>query len=262
MNAQRNPMLAFLMSFLVAGWGLMYVGRLKWALVVVGLLYGGITLAGLLSLIASPIGLYVAGAFIVLVKLTSAWMAGALAEKVSESEPRPSAVTHLLYALPIVALTYVLIFTLRSSVLGYALYYIPSGSMVPTLSIGDYIVADTHYDTPKVGDIVVYRYKGIEATKRVAAVAGDTLAIVNGEVINNGRNLGLLGAPAERVKRDYSLTLAPLKVEEGHVYLLGDNRDGSNDSRFIGQVPVSELTGKVTGIWYSADQERTGTNFE
>lgn len=109
---------------------------------------------------------------------------------------------------------------------------------------------------------MVYRYKGIEATKRVAAVAGDTLAIVNGEVINNGRNFGLLGAPAERVKRDYSLTLAPLKIEEGYVYLLGDNRDGSNDSRFIGQVAVSELTGKVTGIWYSADQERTGTNFE
>ncbi len=70
-----------------------------------------------------------------------------------------------------------------------------------------------------------------------------------------------LGAPAERVKRDYSLTLAPLKAEEGHVYLLGDNRDSSNDSRFIGQVPVSELTGKVTGIWYSADQERIGTTF-
>nr|WP_279592555.1 S26 family signal peptidase [Pseudomonas otitidis] len=43
---------------------------------------------------------------------------------------------------------------------------------------------------------------------------------------------------------------------------MGDNRDGSNGSRFIGQVAVSELTGKVTGIWYSADQERTGTNFE
>ena len=133
--------------------------------------------------------------------------------------------------------------------------------MVPTLSIGDYIMSDLRAGVPKVGDIVVYRWNGTEAVKRVAGIGGDTLAIVNGEVIRNGENLGLFHAPAERVKKDYSLELAPLQVAPGHVYLLGDNRDGSNDSRFMGQVAVEDVVGKVTGIWFSSERGRIGTTF-
>lgn len=133
--------------------------------------------------------------------------------------------------------------------------------MTPTLSIGDYIVSDLRPGAPKVGEIVVYRWNGTEAVKRVAGVGGDTLAIVNGELIRNGENLGLFHAPAERVKKDYSLTLAPFLVEPGHVYLLGDNRDVSNDSRFMGQVAVADVVGKVTGIWLSNEPARIGTVF-
>ncbi|WP_329608513.1 S26 family signal peptidase [Pseudomonas salomonii] len=68
-------------------------------------------------------------------------------------------------------------------------------------------------------------------------------------------------APAERVKKDYSLMLAPLRVEPGHVYLLGDNRDVSNDSRFMGQVADEDVVGKVAGIWFSGELGRIGTTF-
>ncbi|CRM06184.1 MULTISPECIES: S26 family signal peptidase [Pseudomonas] len=66
-------------------------------------------------------------------------------------------------------------------------------------------------------------------------------------MIRNGENLGLFHAPAERGKKDYSLELAPLHVAPGHVYLLGDNRDVSHDSRLMGQVPLEDVVGKVTG---------------
>jgi signal peptidase I len=51
-------------------------------------------------------------------------------------------------------------------------------------------------------------------------------------------------------------------IEKDHVYLLGDNRDSSNDSRFMGQVALEDITGKVTGIWYSSERSRIGTAFQ
>jgi signal peptidase I len=168
---------------------------------------------------------------------------------------------HVLYVGVLIVITLLLFEVFRAPLLGFKNYFIPSGSMAPTLSVGDYIISDLRPGAPKVGDIVVYRWDGTEAVKRVAGIGGDTLAIVNGELIRNGENLGLFHAPAERVKKDYSLTLAPLRVEPGHVYLLGDNRDVSNDSRFMGQVADEDVVGKVTGIWFSGDLGRIGTTF-
>lgn len=262
MHAQRSPLLAFAMSCVVAGWGLMYIGRLKWAMGVAGLMYGGFLLAGILGAIASPTGLYAIGGFVVLVKLGSALTAAWLARKPESTLKFPSTRIHVLYVAALVLITFTVMYPLRPSLLGYKLYQIPSGSMAPTLSPGDYIVSDTRYGTPKVGDIVVYRLRGMEATKRVAAVGGDTLSIVNGQVIINGRSLGLFHAPADKVTLAHSLELTPQHVEPGHVYLLGDNRDYSNDSRFMGQVAVEDVTGKITGIWFSREQARIGTSFQ
>jgi signal peptidase I len=88
------------------------------------------------------------------------------------------------------------------------------------------------------------------------------VSIVAGEVIVNGRNLGLFHAPVERVKDAHSLELAPQRVKPDHVYLLGDSRDDSNDSRFMGQVALEDITGKVTGIWLSGERAKVGTTFD
>ncbi|NBF02193.1 signal peptidase I [Pseudomonas sp. Fl5BN2] len=262
MSSRRSPLIAFVMSCLIAGWGLVYVGRVKWALRVAGLSYGGLVLAGALGWIASPKGIYAFFIFVMLVKLVSAIAAAVLSCRHDDAMTLPSVRFHCFYVAALIVVTLVLLYPLRSTVFGYQLYYVPSGSMVPTLAIDDYIVTDTRYSKPKVGDIVVYRFNGSEATKRVAAVGGDTLQIVNGDLIVNGQNLGLFFAPATQVKQAYSLNLAPLKVEADHVYLLGDNRDVSNDSRFMGQVARGDITGKVTGIWLSKDAARIGSTFE
>ncbi|RON49370.1 signal peptidase I [Pseudomonas frederiksbergensis] len=261
MRTNKNPLQAFVMSCLVVGWGLVYVGQVKWAIRVAGLLYTGIVLLGCFGLIASPSGVHAVVLFIVLVKVGSATAAALQARRSKDLKTAPSTRFHVLYVVAIFVVTALLLGPLRSAVLGYQTYFTPSGSMVPTLAIGDYIVSSTRVDTPKVGDIVVYSYNGTEAVKRVAAVAGDTLAIVHGELIRNGENLGLFYAPPERVKKDYSLQLAPTQVQTGHVYLLGDNRDTSNDSRFIGQVALEDIRGKVTGIFFSKDRSRIGTTF-
>lgn len=249
------------MSCLVAGWGLVYVGRIKWAIVVAAIIYGGVMLLGLLGLAATPIGLYVFFGFVVTVKLISAIVSAVLARRYNGPTDVPRKRFHALYVGVLIVLTFMIIEVLRVPLMGFKNYYIPTGSMSPTVAVGDYIVADLKAGAPKVGNIVVYRRNGTEAIKRVAGVGGDTLAIVNGELIHNGENLGLFHAPADRVNGPASMELAPLKVEPGHVYLLGDNRNNSNDSRFMGQVAVEDVVGKVTGIWFSEERARIGTTF-
>ncbi|MCF5723577.1 signal peptidase I [Pseudomonas syringae] len=261
MKPGKFPLQAFLMSCLVAGWGLVYVGRIKWAIWVAAFLYTGVVLLGVSGLSASPIGLYVLFGFIVAVKLASAIVSARLARRYNGPPDVPRKRFHALYVGVLIVITFVLMEVLRVPLMGFKTYYIPTGSMAPTVSVGDYIVADLKAGAPKVGDIVVYRWNGTEAIKRVAGVGGDTLAIVNGELIHNGENLGLFHAPADRVEGPASMALAPVKVEPGRVYLLGDNRNNSNDSRFMGQVAVEDVVGKVTGIWFSKERMRIGTTF-
>lgn len=258
----KLPLQAFVMSCLVAGWGLVYAGQVKWAVRVAALLYLGVILLGVCGVPATPLGLYVFATFIVLVKLGSATAAAISVRRNDRPVNSPSTRFHVLYVVALVIVTLVLFGPLRGPTLGFKTYLIPSGSMVPTLSIGDYIVTNMRIDAPQVGDIVVYRYNGTEAVKRVAAVGGDTLSIVDGKVIRNGENMGLFFAPPERVKDPRYLQTPQTVVEKDHVYLLGDNRDSSNDSRFMGQVAVQDITGKVTGIWYSSDRSRIGTAFQ
>ena len=261
MKPVKLSLQAFLMSCLVAGWGLVYVDRIKWGIRVAALLYTGIILMGLCGVIATPVGLYVLLGFIIAVKLASAVASAVLARRYTGALDVPRKRFHALYVGVLIVITLILLTVLRAPLLGFNTYFVPTGSMAPTVSVGDYIVSDLKAGAPKVGDIVVYRWNGTEAIKRVAGIGGDTLAIVNGELIRNGENLGFFHAPADRVKGAESLTLAPVKVEPGHVYLLGDNRYNSNDSRFMGQVPVAEVVGKVTGIWFSNDRARIGTLF-
>jgi signal peptidase I len=261
MKPTKFSLQAFLMSCLAPGWGLVYVGRIKQGIQVAALLYSGVVLLGVCGLSATPVGLYVLLAFIITVKLASAIASARLARRYDGPPDRPRKRFHVLYVGVLVVITVLIFEVFRAPLLGFKNYYIPSGSMAPTLSIGDYIVSDLRPGPLKVGDIVVYRWNGTEAVKRVAGIGGDTLAIVNGELINNGENLGLFHAPADRVNGAASLTLAPLKVEPGHVYLLGDNRNNSNDSRFMGQVAVEDVVGKITGIWFSNERARIGTTF-
>ncbi len=260
MKPVKFSLQAFLMSCLVPGWGLVYVGRIKWGIRVAVVLFAGVVLMGALGLATTPVGLYVLVGFAVTVKLASAIVSAVLARRYSGPPNVPRKRFHALYV-GVLLIAVLVVDVFRVPLLGFKNYLIPSGSMAPTLPIGDYIITNLQAGPPEVGDIVVYRWNGTEAVKRVAGVGGDTLEIVNGELIRNGENLGLFHAPADRVKGPESLTLAPVKVEPGHVYLLGDNRYNSNDSRFMGQVAVEDLVGKVTGIWFSKEWARIGTTF-
>lgn len=176
-------------------------------------------------------------------------------------------------------------------------YKIPTGSMVPTLKVGDFIFAyKSSYGVPipftsgskwgsrlpERGEVVVFRYPGNESVnyvKRVVGLPGDRIAIKNKKLIINDDEARYSELPeaviADLPGREYYMPFqesfqgashlviwsradeadffGPIVVPPGHVFVLGDNRDSSDDSRYWGAVPVQNLEGQVGMVWMSFD---------
>jgi signal peptidase I len=176
-------------------------------------------------------------------------------------------------------------------------YKIPTGSMVPTLKVGDFIFAyKLPYGIPipmaggerwgmrlpSRGDVVVFRYPGNESinyVKRVVGLPGDRVSIKNKQLWVNEVPAEYRELPDQVIKdlpgsefyqvfeesvagsthlvirnrADEADYFGPVVVPPGHVFVLGDNRDSSDDSRYWGAVPLHNLEGQVVLIWMSLD---------
>lgn len=152
----------------------------------------------------------------------------------------------------------------RARILGITPYRIPSSAMAPTLIPGDLILTRTSVymsEAPKRGDIVVFRSprdRAIDYVFRVAALAGERVAIKNSVIHVNDQPLAEPYLTSTTFTRPHSISMDEFVVPDGHFFVLGDNRDNAFDSRFWGPVPNSDVIGKVTYIWSSADSERIG----
>lgn len=155
-------------------------------------------------------------------------------------------------------------------------FKIPSGSMLPTLQIGDHLLVSKFIygvkmpftgttlipiTDPEPNDIVVFQYPkdpSLDYIKRVIAVAGDTVEIRDKKIFINGKPFedkhGVfrdpLIHPASMDTRD---NYGPVKVPEHKIFCMGDNRDNSYDGRFWGFVDLSAVRGKAWAIYWSWD---------
>jgi len=204
-------------------------------------------------------------------------------------------------------------------------FKIPSGSMQPTLLIGDHLFVTkfaygirlpftskylVEFGSPDRGDVVVFSFPKDEARKhlqlqpaaqrscidsrsltdekdmikRVIGVEGDTIEVRANAVVVNGEPLKRLFLakeptgnylnPYENLEREtsdgheYTVRFVsprggdfgPIKVAPGHLFVMGDNRDQSSDSRCWGQVPAQNVKGKALVIWWSLGED--GTRWE
>ena len=150
-------------------------------------------------------------------------------------------------------------------------YRVPSGSMLPTIDIGDRVLADRHDTRPRVGDVVIAHppmgaledrcgarrdtrppapcgratpgLSDVNFIKRVVAGPGDTVAFRHGLVIRNGRPAD--EPYARRCTDDPCELPTTITVPAGSWFLAGDDRGASDDSRFWGPVPTHAITGIV-----------------
>jgi len=178
-------------------------------------------------------------------------------------------------------------------------FKIPSGSMLPTLRVGDFILVNkfeyglriplvgwklTDGEPPQRGDVIVFQYPrnpSVDYIKRIVAVPGDRVAfrdhtlVVNGEPVprtyqdrfvyrNGSGKMVYANRYAEKTDtHSYHVLYTEtrngrpipdaVRVPEGQYFVMGDNRDNSNDSRYWGTVPESHILGEAFLIWWSWD---------
>jgi signal peptidase I len=163
-------------------------------------------------------------------------------------------------------------------------YNIPSGSMKPTLLVGDFILVNKlvyRFSEPKRGDIVVFKYPidpNIDFIKRIVALPGEEVEVRNNQVFINGKPLPLteVGRGEENGVRKFiyeevmpegikhkvqfyedfpfsKRDFGPVVVPPNHYFVMGDNRDNSEDSRYWGFLPRENIVGKAFVIYFSGD---------
>jgi len=190
-------------------------------------------------------------------------------------------------------------------------FRIPSGSMMPTLLIGDFILVNKFaygirlpvinkkiidISEPQRGDAVVFRYPKnpeVDYIKRLIGLPGDRIQYLDKQIYINGKAIKKISLGRyEGVGQGKSMSGAEILTEnlqakgeslvehdilinhnrpvlqgtfvvpEGHYFMMGDNRDNSNDSRYWGTVPEENLVGKAFFIWMSWDWEHKGVGFD
>jgi len=127
-------------------------------------------------------------------------------------------------------------------------------SMVPTLHNGEWLAVTASLSQPKHSDIVIlspHNARHEALVKRVVAVAGDEIDLADGRVLRNGQPIdepylpeGVMTYPASELQNDMAY---PVRVPEGRVFVMGDNRTGSADSRssMVGFVRTDDILGRV-----------------
>ena len=158
-------------------------------------------------------------------------------------------------------------------------FKIPSGSMLPTLLIGDHLLVNKFIygirvpfsgkvlvplKDPKSGDIIVFKFpkdRTIDYIKRVVGVPGDKIEVKNKKVYRNDK---LAEDPFAHFTSTTILpgsvspkdNFGPITVPEGKYFVMGDNRDNSSDSRFWGFVETNAVLGKAMIIYWSWDIDK------
>jgi signal peptidase I len=263
-HKKRSPLLAGLLGLLSPGLGHLYLGEPARGLLVVLAVYLAIAVLGALGLLAQFWGFVgewcLMLALLLFAIIDPVLLARARAGQAYALKRYNRWYVYLLAGLLLSAVPG-LTGTSRGRALGYETYRNPAASMQPTLMPEEYFLADTRGfpgATPGRGEVVVYRYPPdprMVFVKRVVAVGPARVALHEGRLLIDGVEVPETYPHAPAATR-YSLEMEERKLGKGEVFVLGDNRDNSDDSRMQGGVPLDNILGRATVVWWSGDLGR------
>jgi signal peptidase I len=268
-------LLAFFAGYVLLGVGFLILGRTRRA--VIWLLVGwAVWLTVVIGVRANVPGLFLAG----LPLAVLIWLASLIGTGLTQPAPRRLATGQ---AVGLAAGVFVLALgvTAVQRRLLIEAFQVPSGNMMPTLLIGDHFFS-AKGSRAELGDVIVFRYPpdpSVDYVKRVIARGGDTIEIRDDVVFINGKQLPQtkLADPCPPVSEELGgdqsrcvvlqeqngshryriqhaagpTSYGPTTVPAGHLFLMGDSRHNSNDSRVWGTVPVNYVKAKAQFIWWS-----------
>jgi len=271
----RSPYRAAAASLLLPGLGQLYNGQPVKAL----LLWAGpwvvFAIAGVARLLYSFSGMLLAVAVLLGLWALALWDATRTAMRLQTYTPRAF---NRWYIYIVVVLVAMLVSVLLGPTAGVRAFRVPGGSMEPSLRVGDCVVArleDPGSYVPRRGDIIVFEYPNPDPrapkanyVKRCIGTPGDIVELRNNALYVNG----------ERIEEEYIKlkpptprwsSFGPVKVPEGQLLMLGDNRNWSADSREWGFLPQQSIVGVVEYVYFSWDSaaksvrwSRIGTTME
>jgi signal peptidase I len=262
---KRKPILAFLLSLVTPGLGQIYNGQFKKGILyLVGFFLAYIIFSflllkfyGMICYLIIMVGFFL---FILLDALLGAIKSKAIALKSYNKW-----------------YIYLIIFLLGSAVirplLGWTIknniaraYKIPSSGMKPALLVGDHLIANMRIyksEKPRRGDMIIFEYPkdpSQDFIKRVIGMEGEKVELINNKIYINDK---LLDDPWGYFEDDSSTKglpvlerFGPVVVPKDSLFVLGDNRNNSQDSRFFGFVDIRKVRGKALYLYWAKDKSR------
>lgn len=272
---RRRPTVAAVLSILLPGLGHLYSGRPRLGVVFVGLtvvmyLLSGLCIRVLLLLYASQpryllVWIVALGIAALSFLVVAAWHAATAARKADVI--RLHWYNRWYFYGTVLVVVNILVLPWLPDALPLRPFRISTEAMAPTLRTGDRVLALMyfHLRDPERGDVVVFRSPGGSRSfnlKRVVGLPGETLTLLGNEVLVDGQRevdkWGRNQHPSTSSGRPPVVVTVPI---DG-VFVMGDNRPNSYDSRHFGVVPLDSVFGRALTIYSSPHRERIGTRVD
>jgi signal peptidase I len=262
---KREPILAFFLSLVAPGLGHIYNGHLKEGVsflagfLLVYLMFSSLLLKfyGMVCYVVIMVSLFL---YILLDALLGAIKLRAIALKSHHKWYIYLAV----FLLSSVVIRPLLGWTIKNYIV--RAYKIPSSGMEPTLLVGDHLIANMRIyksEKPKRGDIVIFEFSkdpSKDFIKRVIGIEDEKVEVIDNKIYINDQLLddpwGYFGDGGSTKGLPVLERFGPVVVPKDSLFVLGDNRNNSQDSRFFGFVNIKQVKGKALYLYWAKDKSR------